>query len=129
MKKILIYLLLVVLILVIIWVGFIVVKKIVSAPPAGGDYQAVKLASGEVYFGKLHLFPRLKMTDAHYVQYTPAKEGDTAAMPENQLLPLSTMAFQPTNTLYLLKEQISWWTDLSSDSQIVKLIKQEKEGK
>jgi len=121
MKKVISYLLVVVLILLIIWVGFIVVKKIVSAP----NYQAVKLASGEVYFGKLHLFPRLKMTDAHYVQYTPAKEGDTTATPENQLLPLSAMAFQPTNTLYLLKEQILWWTDLSPDSQIGKLIKSE----
>ena len=135
MKKILSYLLLIIFILLIIWLGFIIVKKVVSAP----NYQAVKLASGEVYFGKLHLFPRLKMTDAHYVQYTPAKpaspelqrgeEGDTTATPENQLLPLSAMAFQPTNTLYLLKEQISWWTDLSPDSQIVKLIKQEKESK
>ncbi|MEK7580199.1 MAG: hypothetical protein AAB465_01090 [Patescibacteria group bacterium] len=125
MKKILSYLLVVVLILVIIYFGFVIVKKVVSAP----TYQAVKLASGEVYFGKLHLFPRLKMTDAHYVQYTPAKEGDTTATPENQLLPLSAMAFQPTNTLYLLKEQISWWTDLSPDSQIVKLMKQEKETK
>lgn len=124
MKKILSYLFLIVLVLLIIYLGFMTKKAFDNL-----NYQAVKLTSGEVYFGKLHLFPRLKMTDVYYFPYAPVsvKEQDKVSVAENQPLSLSDMTFQPTNTLYLLKEQILWWTDLSSDSQIVKFIKQTKE--
>lgn len=124
MKKTLNYLFLVALILLIVYLGFMAKKAI-----SNSNYQAVKLTNGEVYFGKLHLFPRLKMTDVYYASYTSTEEQDKVGAAENQLLPLSAMTFQPTNNLYLLKEQILWWTDLSPDSQIVKFIKQTKEIK
>jgi len=80
-------------------------------------YQVVALESGEVYFGKLSLFPSAKMMDV----WTPQQSG-SEKKPSLQLVPFTSSYFSPENTLYLSKEKIIWWSDLKEDSQAVKIM-------
>lgn len=80
-------------------------------------YQVVVLKSGEVYFGKLSLFPNPKMTDV----WLPQQSQDTTNS-GLQILPLSSMYFSPDSLIYLDESNISWWSNLKDDSQVVQII-------
>jgi nitrate reductase NapE component len=85
--------------------------------PFKTKYQVVVLESGEVYFGKLSLFPNPRMTDV----WVPQQTKDTN-QPGLQILPLSSMYFGSDDVLYLEPSRISWWSNLRDDSQVVQIM-------
>jgi hypothetical protein len=85
--------------------------------PFQGKYQVVTLDTGEVYFGKLSLFPSPKMTNV----WIPQQSG-TTKKPKLQIVPLQSLYFSPDKTLRLNENKILWWSDLSEDSEVVKII-------
>ncbi len=122
-KKIIIYVLIVILVLAAAYFSYAWGKK---TWPFGGEdkYQAVRLISGDIYYGHLSRCPSLKLTDVYFVQEVPAaKEGE---QPTPQLVPFSSLFFAPKDEMHLAKSQILWWADLQKDSQILKTIKEIK---
>ncbi len=122
-KKILIYVLIVIFAAACAYASYAWGKK---TWPFGGEdkYQAVRLISGDVYYGHLSRFPSLKLTDVYFVQEVPvAKEGE---QPTIQVVPLTSLFFSPKDEMHLVKSQILWWADLQKNSQILKTIKEMK---
>jgi len=82
------------------------------------SYWAVYLDTGDIYFGKLHRFPRLSLTDIYFLQRNP----------DNQQNPLSLSKFArafwgPEDKIYLNEKNIVWETKLSENSQVLQFIK------
>lgn len=112
-------------IILIIIIGLFVVVSFYLVYAAGSKnwpfrikYQVVVLKSGDIYFGKLSLFPRPKMIDVWLLQQTQDQ-----GQPRLQILPLSSMYFGPENILYLERDNISWWSNLREDSEVVKIMR------
>ena len=87
------------------------------------EYSVVQLANGQLYVGKLHSFPRLKMIDAYVLQVVRDEKD-----PEKntfQLAPLSDTVWSPRE-LYLGYSQIDFYGPLEETSRIVQGIKQQK---
>jgi len=92
--------------------------------PFAKGYQVVSLANGAVYYGHLSFFPSPRMVDVWlFQQTTPEKKEEE---PQLNLIPFTSLFFNPKNVLYLEKEQIIWWADLEKDSSIVKFIESQK---
>lgn len=116
-RKIVVYILVVVVVLACVYCSYAWGKK--TWPFGLGKYQVVQLTSGEVYYGKLSRFPCFKLTDVYFVQQAQETEGATST---TQLVPLSSIFFNPENTIYLQKSQVLWWADLSKDSPVLQAI-------
>lgn len=95
-----------------------------------GEYQAVFLTNGQVYFGKLsfparHHFSALRdiyylQTDSNQVQ--PAS-GSQQPAPKVHLVKLGSELHAPENAMYLEPQQILFWENIKNDGQVVKAIK------
>lgn len=115
-QKIITYILIILVAVVFVYLGYAFGKKI---PPFGeSKYQAIQFSSGEVYYGKLQMFPCCKISDVYFIQQDQTGSGNGT-----QLVPFTSMFFSPENAIYFDRSQILWWTNLSSDSQIVQAIK------
>lgn len=117
-KKVFIYILLLIFTAISVYFSYAWGKK---AWPFGEiNYQIVQLASGEVYYGKLRTFPCCKLSNVYFIQKTQQEnEGDENKI---QLVSLNSLFFAPKDTIYLSRDQIIWWADLSKESQILKTI-------
>lgn len=100
-------------------------------------YQAVFLANGQVYFGKLHPFnaTAMKMTDVYYLQAT---EDDAAADPENpqqtssasknvELIKLGDEIHGPEDEMIILLNQVTFYENLKPNSKIAESIERHKQ--
>lgn len=114
-KKIVLIIFIIVLVVVSFYLAYAAGKK---TWPFGAKYQAVALESGEIYFGNLSLFPSPKLSNAWMPQQTQGEKEEVGL----QLVPVSSSYFAPENILYLNKDKILWWTDLSEESQVVQVI-------
>lgn len=106
---------------------------------AKGKWQAVFLASGQVYFGHLSSYgwSSFALTDVYYIRSSkvPAaqapeeKNGKTAEprqLPQetrNELVKITEDPHGPENTMFIPKKQIMFWQNLRDDSQIIATIK------
>lgn len=85
---------------------------------AGPTYHAVSLTSGELYFGQLEKFPKFGLKNVYTLQVT-----------QNQEQPFSVQRFDsafwgPENFLKLNKENVVWMAELSSQSQLLQVIRE-----
>ncbi len=110
--------------------------------PDGSTYQAVFLTNGQVYFGKLsgESTRTPKLEDVFYLQANQAlQQGQpsearaatgtpgTAPSPQFSLAKLGKAEIHgPQDRLFLNKQQVLFWEDLRSDSQVVKTIAEYK---
>lgn len=85
--------------------------------PFKTKYQVVVLQTGEVYFGRLSLFPTPRMTNVWLPQQTQDENKSGI-----QIVPLTTMYFSPENVLYFEPSRISWWSNLEENSQVVQIM-------
>ena len=94
-----------------------------------GDYQAVFLTNGQVYFGKLYKessrYPVLQ--NVYYLQVTqapqPIREGET--QPQNiNLVKLGGELHGPQDEMRIARSQILFIEDLKSDSRVMQAIEQ-----
>jgi len=116
-RKIIFYIIVVILIIIFIFLGYAYGKK--TFPFEQEKWQAVQLQNGDIFYGHLKTFPCCKLTDVYFLQ-TVQNESDTTS----QLVELNSLFFEPENIMYLSKDKILWWADLSSDSIILNAIQE-----
>jgi len=81
-------------------------------------YYAVYLENGDIYFGKLNIFPYLSLSDVYFLQKNPSDTQN----------PFSVVKFEnafwgPENKIDISREKIIWKTRLKKDSQVLNVIK------
>ncbi len=90
-------------------------------------YQAVFLANGQVYFGKIsgEKGDYMKLASIYYLQVQqPVQPAEkTTSQPNLQLVKLGSELHGPEDTMYIAKNQILFYEDLKNDSQVVQAIK------
>ncbi len=97
-----------------------------------GDYQAVFLNGGQVYFGKLELgkSPWLVLRDIYYLQTSQTLQSNRDQLPVSpanfQLIKLGSELHAPEDTMYINVSQVSYWENLSTGSRIIEAIKKYK---
>lgn len=92
-----------------------------------GEYQAVFMTNGQVYFGKLSNQNNLWLTlrDIYYLQTNPAQSTDTSSeqTPSSiNLVKLGSELHGPTNQMQINRSSIMFIEDLRSDSNIIMAI-------
>lgn len=87
---------------------------------AQNSYSVVYLATGEVYIGKLSVFPRLTLTDAYLLQIV--KDKDDPSKSNFQLNSLSDALWSPTK-LYLNSKQVIFYGPVSETSKVAETLR------
>lgn len=97
----------------------------------GGNYQAVFLTSGQVYFGKLSMVDDkyMKLTDVFYIQTstsgTNVQSSDTNST-DMQLIKLGNEIHGPKDAMVISRDQVLFFENLKDDGKVVKTIKEYK---
>jgi hypothetical protein len=78
-------------------------------------YVGVYFLNGELYFGRISYFPRLKLSSPHILRID--QNGNST------LVPLVQLNWGPKNYIYLNKNQVLWIAPLSENSQVLTLIR------
>lgn len=86
-------------------------------------YQAVTLSTDQLYFGKIVNATEDTIT-LKQVYYLASDTASNSAPANNvsTLRPLSKTVYGPEDALYIRKDQIISWQNLSKESQVVKTI-------
>lgn len=87
------------------------------------SYSVVYLATGEIYIGKLAIFPRLELDSAYILQVV--KDEKDPAKSNFQMTPLSEAIWAP-KTLYLNSKQVVFYGPVSETSKVAETIKNAK---
>ena len=101
-----------------IWFGF---KLFGSEDPAGAsEYSAVYTITGDIYYGKLSFFPKMKMREVWFLQ-----RGVDPQTQQQQfgLAKFTTAFWGPTDKIYLNPDQVLFWTKLRNDSEVARAFK------
>jgi hypothetical protein len=77
-------------------------------------YVAVRLVTGEVYFGQISWWPRVKLSNVWFIQQTP--EGELS------LDRMQNLVWQPVEPMRLARDKIVFWTYLAPTSPVVQAI-------
>lgn len=97
-----------------------------------GDWQAVFLTNGQVYFGKVGRINRnfIDLKDIYYLQVitkkdTIAQPNDVQTQPEQQLtlIKLGNEIHGPKDEMIINRDQVVMMEDLKDDSRVVVAIK------
>ena len=97
-----------------------------------GEYQALFLTNGQVYFGKLTQpdGQYVKLTDIYYLQTQaaqPSTSGNSSAAASAQQLSLAKLGNElhgPEDAMYVAKPQVLFWENLKSSGKVVQAIQQ-----
>lgn len=108
MRKNIIYFLLVLLIGVFLGISFIYFVKTKKS------YVAVFLENGNIYFGKLSTFPRLKLNNAIFLQLDQTNQVSLQKFRE--------AFWMPKGPIYLNKDHILFIAPINESSPIINLI-------
>lgn len=105
----------------------------VGTPPiaeeiASGEYQAVFLDNGQVYFGRLKTAKQdfYTLTDVFYLQTGAVGLDQTSSL---SLIKLGNEAHGPEDKMEINKEHVLFVEDMKSDSKVVKAIQDYKSKK
>ena len=96
-----------------VWLGSLVVKTTRQNSAGPSDYSAVYLTTGDIYYGKMHWFPRLYLTDVWVLQRSVAPDSQFG------IAQFSRAFWQPVDEVYLNSDNVVLWTRLRNDSQLV----------
>ncbi len=101
-----------------------------SANVKGGQYQALFLTNGQVYFGKLaNVDDRyVRLTDIYYLQVQQAVQpADTKnTQPQVSLAKLGSELHGPEDAMEVNRDQVLFWENLKDDGKVVKAIQDNK---
>lgn len=110
-------------------VGLLVVLIVILAgvlwkmgEEGSSGYVAVYLDTGDIYFGKLRLFPSFSLEDVWYLQV------GTSQNPGVGVLPLNSVFWGPSERVYLQPKHVVWVTHLRADSPVLAAIKGQGQG-
>jgi hypothetical protein len=112
--------------------GALVWKQMMSSSSAvkGGQYQAVFLTNGQVYFGKLANVEDkyVRLSDIYYLQVQqsvqPADKNNT--QPQVSLAKLGSELHGPEDAMQINRDQVLFWENLKDDGKVVKAIQDNK---
>ncbi|MFA7286089.1 MAG: hypothetical protein WC052_00245 [Patescibacteria group bacterium] len=104
--------------------------------PSRGKWQAVFLANGQVYFGKLSGINRryVTLSDIYYLQVSQGLQQ--AATPEGappqgqpniNLIKLGQELHGPEDAMHIERSKVLFWENLKDDSRVVEAISQTKQ--
>lgn len=120
-KKLSIVLFLFVLVVLVgagVWIGTAMVGSNATNPASASGYTAVYMISGDIYFGKLHSFPKSYLTDALYVTRSTGQDNK----PQLGLATFKSAFWSPVGEIYFNPSQVLFTAPLRNDSQIVTAI-------
>ncbi len=94
-------------------------------------YQAVFLDDGKVFFGKLKNThgTYLTLEDVYYTQNqsaTPGESGQNTTSNRVNIVKVGEEVYGPENGMAIRADQVSFWQNLTVDSQIAKAIESQK---
>ena len=90
----------------------------------GATYQAVFLANGQVYFGKItsRKGDYIVLNNIYYLQAVQPIQGSSAESQPFSLVKLGKELHGPADVMYINKSQVLFYEDLRADSNVVKTI-------
>lgn len=130
-----------------VWIAIIVVTVLILAgiswiilsraqPVVTGintsRYQAVYLANGQIYFGKLETLgsSKMRLTNVYYLQTkTDTASTDTKDQSTNgnfQLIKLRGAVYGPSDEMIISNDQIIYFQNLEDNSKAAELIKSDR---
>lgn len=94
----------------------------------GGNYQAVFLTSGQVYFGKLTFVDDkyMKLTDVFYIQTASSSTNVQSSASSNadmQLIKLGNEIHGPKDAMVISRDQVLFFENLKDDGKVATTIK------
>jgi len=107
---------------------FFVVRAGAAGQIEGGNYQAVFLTSGQVYFGKLTMVDStyMKLTDVFYIQTssssTTVQSTDTTNS-DMKLIKLGNEIHGPKDSMVINRDQVLFFENLKTDGKVAQTIK------
>ncbi len=101
-----------------VWVGAEIAGNRTVDPAAPSAYTVVYMMSGDIYFGKLHWFPKPYLTDALYVVKSTGQNGETQV----GLSSFKSVSWSPVGEIYFNPSQVLFEAPIRNDSQIVSAI-------
>lgn len=99
-----------------IWLGFRF--KDYAAGRNESPYVAVYLRTGDMYFGELSRFPRMKLKNAWHLDRSLGEDNQ----PRLGLTPMRSVFWGPAETMYLNPQEVVFWSPLRKDSDIAKAL-------
>ncbi len=101
--------------IVAILTGILLGVSLIYISKAKRNYYAVFLINGNIYFGKLSTFPKLKLDDALFLQFD--QNGQVSGVGR-----FKDVFWQPKGTIYLNRDSILFIAPLSESSPLVNII-------
>ncbi len=80
-------------------------------------YYAVYLKTGDLYFGELTTFPYFGLTHVYMVQVNAQDKTNPVSVQK-----FTNIFWGPTDSLRINRDEVVWYTPLSSQSQLAQLI-------
>ncbi|HIA92151.1 TPA: hypothetical protein EYO12_03500 [Candidatus Saccharibacteria bacterium] len=129
-----------VLVIVLVLVGLVVIaamffglsRNLSSGNVKSDQYQAVFLTNGQVYFGKMSNINSdyVTLEDIFYLQVTQQTTGDDALQsgdnaavdPQISLAQLGNELHGPESEMFISREQILFWENLTDEGDVVTAI-------
>jgi len=100
----------------------------------GGQYQAVFLTNGQVYFGKVSDVNNgyVKLSDIYYLQVQQSVQPTDNKSSNNNnsqvsLAKLGSELHGPEDTMYISRQQVLFWENLKNDGKVVQAINSYKQ--
>ncbi|MCA9343896.1 hypothetical protein KC947_03015 [Candidatus Saccharibacteria bacterium] len=91
--------------------------------------QALFLANGQVYFGRISLSDKntIRISDIYYLQVAQKVQPDNGdnkeANAEPQLIKLGEELHGPEDTMFINRDQVTFWENLKDNSKVVEAIR------
>ena len=99
---------------------------------AGGQYQAVFLNGGQVYFGQITSLNTkyMRVQDIYYlrVNQTVQPKAGSAASNDVSLVKLGCELHGPTDAMLINRDQVIFWENLKTDGQVAKAVAEYKKA-
>jgi len=86
-------------------------------------YSAVFMNTGDLYFGRLRLFPSLSLSDVYLLQRNPNDAQNPLSLAK-----FTNVFWGPTDRLELNRANVVWMTTLDPKSQVIQTINAIKAG-
>lgn len=109
------FLLGIVVVLAVILVGLVAWQVFFTSSPM----YAVYLKTGDLYFGKLVNFPSFGLKDVYTISVNQQDQKNPISVQK-----FSNVFWGPGDFMKINRDQVVWTNELSSDSQLVQLVKQ-----
>ena len=93
----------------------------------GGQYQAVFLTNGQVYFGKVSDVngDYVKLSDIYYLQVQQSVQPEDKNKTDQSQVSLAKLGSElhgPEDSMHISRQQVLFWENLKNDGKVVQAI-------